>query len=76
MALAKSDLRIAEAYSMLADDPGVRERIWTRISEEHTTSVRFCSGSPDKNTSSITPRSCSALYASGIPTWTHSPTYR
>ena len=66
MALAKSDLRIAEAYSMLVDDPGVRERIWTRISEEHTTSVRYhCSGSPDKNTSSITPRSCSAPFASG-----------
>jgi phosphoenolpyruvate carboxylase len=44
MALAKSDLRIAEAYSMLVDDPGVRERIWDRVSEEHTTSVRVLLG--------------------------------
>jgi phosphoenolpyruvate carboxylase len=44
MALAKSDLRIAEAYSMLVDDPGVRERIWGRVSEEHATSVRVLLG--------------------------------
>ena len=44
MALAKSDLRISEAYSMLVDDPGVRERIWDRVSEEHTTSVQVLLG--------------------------------
>lgn len=40
MTLAKSDLRIAEAYSMLVRDPGLRERIWERASEEHATTVR------------------------------------
>jgi phosphoenolpyruvate carboxylase len=40
MTLAKSDLRIAEAYSMLVKDPGIRERIWKRVSEEHATSVQ------------------------------------
>ena len=40
MTLAKSDMRIAQAYSTLVEDSGVRERIWERVSEEHTTSVR------------------------------------
>ncbi|MCA1718065.1 MAG: phosphoenolpyruvate carboxylase [Actinobacteria bacterium] len=40
MTLAKSDLRIAEAYSTLVEDPGVRERLWERTSEEHKMSVR------------------------------------
>ena len=40
MTLAKSDLRIAEAYSALVEDPGIRERFWERISGEHTLSVR------------------------------------
>jgi phosphoenolpyruvate carboxylase len=40
MTLAKSDLRIAEAYSMLVKGQGLRERIWERVSEEHATCVR------------------------------------
>ena len=40
MTLAKSDLRIAEAYSVLVKDPAIRKRIWERVSEEHATSVR------------------------------------
>ncbi|MFP5341256.1 MAG: phosphoenolpyruvate carboxylase, partial [Gammaproteobacteria bacterium] len=35
MTLAKSDLRIAEAYTHLVRDPGIRERLWRRTSEEH-----------------------------------------
>jgi phosphoenolpyruvate carboxylase len=35
MTLAKSDLRIAENYTSLVSDPATRERMWTRISEEH-----------------------------------------
>ena len=35
MTLAKSDLRIAETYTTLVEDPGIRKRIWERISEEH-----------------------------------------
>src|SRR3712207_3747661 len=31
MTLAKSDLRIAEAYSMLVKDAGIRRRIWERV---------------------------------------------
>jgi phosphoenolpyruvate carboxylase len=40
MTLAKSDLRIAEAYSTLVEDPNLRERVWNRVSEEHAMSVR------------------------------------
>ena len=40
MTLAKSDLRIAEAYSTLVEDPEVRERLWERTSEEHQMSMR------------------------------------
>jgi phosphoenolpyruvate carboxylase len=40
MTLAKSDLRIAEAYSTLVEDPDVRERLWERTSEEYEMSVR------------------------------------
>ena len=39
MTLAKSDLRIAENYTSLVQDPAVRERLWTRISEEHAACV-------------------------------------
>ena len=39
MTLAKSDLRIAENYTSLVSDPAVRERLWTRISEEHDACV-------------------------------------
>lgn len=35
MALAKSDLGIAERYATLVNDPEIRERIWTRIAREH-----------------------------------------
>jgi phosphoenolpyruvate carboxylase len=44
MTLAKSDLRIAEAYSMLVKSQGVRERIWERVSEEHARCVRVLLG--------------------------------
>ena len=40
MTLAKSDLRIAEAYSTLVENPDIRERLWERISEEYEMSVR------------------------------------
>ncbi|QIN78819.1 phosphoenolpyruvate carboxylase [Rubrobacter marinus] len=40
MTLAKSDMRIAEAYVSLVGDDGVRERIWGRVSEEHAACVR------------------------------------
>ncbi len=39
MTLAKSDLRIAENYTSLVSDPDIRERLWTRISEEHAACV-------------------------------------
>jgi phosphoenolpyruvate carboxylase len=39
MTLAKSDLRIAENYTSLVSDPAVRERLWSRISEEHAACV-------------------------------------
>jgi phosphoenolpyruvate carboxylase len=39
MTLAKSDLRIAENYTSLVSDSAVRERLWTRISEEHAACV-------------------------------------
>jgi phosphoenolpyruvate carboxylase len=35
MTLAKSDLRIAETYTTLVSDLGNRERLWSKISEEH-----------------------------------------
>ncbi len=39
MTLAKSDLRVAENYTSLVSDSGVRERMWSRISEEHAACV-------------------------------------
>jgi phosphoenolpyruvate carboxylase len=39
MTLAKSDLRIAENYTTLVSDPGIRDRLWGRISEEHAACV-------------------------------------
>jgi phosphoenolpyruvate carboxylase len=39
MTLAKSDLRIAETYTSLVSDPGTRDRLWQRISEEHAACV-------------------------------------
>jgi phosphoenolpyruvate carboxylase len=39
MTLAKSDLRIAETYTSLVDDPETRERLWRRIFDEHATCV-------------------------------------
>ncbi len=40
MTLAKSDLRIAETYTTLVEDPGIRKRIWERISEEHAACLK------------------------------------
>jgi len=40
MALAKSDLDIAERYSSLVVDAGLRTRIWRRIRDEHERSTR------------------------------------
>ena len=40
MTLAKSDLRVAENYTSLVSDPAVRDRLWTRISEEHHDCVK------------------------------------
>jgi phosphoenolpyruvate carboxylase len=39
MTLAKSDLRVAENYTSLVSDPDLRDRLWSRISEEHATCV-------------------------------------
>jgi phosphoenolpyruvate carboxylase len=39
MTLAKSDLRVAENYTSLVSDPEVRERLWSRIAEEHAACV-------------------------------------
>jgi phosphoenolpyruvate carboxylase len=39
MTLAKSDLRIARTYTSLVSDPGVRDRMWGRISAEHAACV-------------------------------------
>src|ERR671910_1949879 len=39
MTLAKSDLRIAENYTSLVSDPDVRDRLWSRISDEHAACV-------------------------------------
>ena len=43
MTLAKSDLRIAETYTTLVEDQEIRERIWRRISEEHTACLKSLS---------------------------------
>jgi phosphoenolpyruvate carboxylase len=40
MTLAKSDLRIAEAYTALVEEPEIRERMWERVSEEHKMTMR------------------------------------
>src|SRR5829696_6423285 len=40
MALAKSDLGIAERYAGLVDDPKLRKRIWERIRVEHERSAQ------------------------------------
>ena len=48
MTLAKSDMRIAETYTSLAGDIGVRDRIWGRVSEEQQCASTLCSGSPDR----------------------------
>jgi phosphoenolpyruvate carboxylase len=40
MTLAKSDMRIAEAYASLVEDEGVRERVWGRVAEEHSRCVK------------------------------------
>jgi phosphoenolpyruvate carboxylase len=39
MTLAKSDLRIAENYTSLVSDSAIRDRLWSRISEEHAACV-------------------------------------
>jgi phosphoenolpyruvate carboxylase len=39
MTLAKSDLRIAETYTSLVEDPETRDRLWRRISDEHAACV-------------------------------------
>lgn len=39
MTLAKSDMRVAEAYTSLVDDARMRQRVWRRISEEHEEAV-------------------------------------
>lgn len=43
MTLAKSDLRIAETYTTLVEDKEIRERIWSRISEEHAACLKSLS---------------------------------
>ena len=40
MTLAKSDLRVAENYTSLVSDPAIRDRLWSRISEEHHDCVK------------------------------------
>ena len=40
MTLAKSDLRIAETYTTLVENPDIRKRIWERISEEHAACLK------------------------------------
>ena len=39
MTLAKSDLRVSENYTSLVSDPGIRDRLWRRISGEHAACV-------------------------------------
>ena len=39
MVLAKTDLGIAERYSALVPDPGLREAVWSRLTAEHARSV-------------------------------------
>ena len=41
MTLAKSDMRIAEAYSTLVTDLNLRRRLWDRILEEHSVTQRM-----------------------------------
>ncbi len=41
MTLAKSDMRIAEAYTALVADPNLRRRLWARILEEHSVTQRM-----------------------------------
>jgi len=40
MTLAKSDLRIAEAYSTLVEDSEIRARLWERVSTKHESTTR------------------------------------
>jgi len=40
MTLAKSDLRIAETYTSLVSDRATRDRLWRRISDEHSACVK------------------------------------
>jgi phosphoenolpyruvate carboxylase len=40
MTLAKSDLRIAEAYTTLVEDREVRDHLWERVSKEHAATTR------------------------------------
>jgi phosphoenolpyruvate carboxylase len=40
MTLAKSDLRVAENYTSLVTHPAIRERLWRKISDEHTACVK------------------------------------
>jgi phosphoenolpyruvate carboxylase len=40
MTLAKSDLRVAENYTSLVSDPELRDRLWSRISDEHAACAR------------------------------------
>ncbi|MGH3146208.1 MAG: phosphoenolpyruvate carboxylase, partial [Rubrobacter sp.] len=44
MTLAKSDLRIAGAYTSLVSDPAIRDRLWSRISGEHASCARAILG--------------------------------
>ncbi|CAN5487076.1 phosphoenolpyruvate carboxylase [soil metagenome] len=48
MSLAKADLRIFEAYTMLVPDEALRERFWTRVRDEHARSVAAVSAATGK----------------------------
>lgn len=76
LTLAKSDMRIAEAYTALVEDEGVRKRVWARVSEEHAACAGRCCGLPRRITSSTTTRSCNGPSGCVTRTWTRSPTYR
>jgi hypothetical protein len=77
MTLAKSDLRIAEHYSSLVSNPATRDRLWTRISEEHADCVRaLLLITKNERTSSTTVPSYRGPYAFATRTWTRSPTFR
>ncbi len=68
LTLAKSDMRIAEAYTALVEDEGLRKRVWGRVSEEHTACVRArLRITPRKITSSTITRSYSGLSGYVIP---------